>query len=181
MQNLRLAWTYKISRSIVRALAYRLALTELDLQRYLTAHFPIETRKYLLGVRLHDPWVRLDDARNRIAVGARVELQLPGGFISTGVVEMEGVLSYSPQEGAFYLFDPQITDLQLHPIPGRYLKPARAAVRIALSRYVAGAPVFQFRMDSLRHRLARALVKNVEVRRGKLRVRFRASRQNYET
>ncbi len=164
--------TLDIGRQIVRGLVYRLALSDAALSERLAQHFPIQMRKYLLTLTLMDPKVRLHDHSNRVALWVDLSLSLPGGITATGHIETEGEVVYVHEQGAFYLANPDITFFEIHPLPGNYLKPARYMIRALLTRFFSENPIFRFRESSWRHRLARTVVRNVEVRRGKLRVNF---------
>jgi hypothetical protein len=161
-----------ISQRIVRALAYRLALTAEALEQQIAEFFPLEARKWGIGLYLYDPRVKLDEIGNRIHLHTQLEVILPGQLKARGYLEMAGTLVYVPAEGAFYIDRPEICDFSLLSIPSRYLTPVRVMVRSVLSRFVVNLPVYKFRDNSLRHRLARAVVRTVEIDKGKLRVRF---------
>ncbi len=163
---------YHISRHIVRALAYRLALTDKALERHLGRFFPLEARKLGIHILLCDPQVKLDERANRIHLRVRLQVRLPGQIKTEGQLELSGILVYDTDEGAFYLNQPEICEFSLGSIPTAYLAPVRVLVRSLLSRFVASVPLFRFRSTSLKHRLVRSVVRNVEVHRGKLRVRF---------
>ncbi|OZG73122.1 hypothetical protein BTA51_11535 [Hahella sp. CCB-MM4] len=163
---------YHISRQIVRALAYRLALTDKALERHLGRFFPLETRKLGIYIQLADPRVKLDERANRIHLRVQLLVRLPGQIKTEGHLELSGVLVYDTEEGAFYLNRPEICEFALGSIPPGYLTPVRVLVRSLLSRFVVNVPLFKFRNTSLKHRLVRSVVRNVEVHRGKLRVRF---------
>lgn len=166
-------WTLHLSRQVVRGLVYRWALSDRDLERRLGLHFPIVTQRYLITLTLDRPRIELHEARNRIALAVDLHLHLPGGLTAFGQLHTESGLHYVPSQGAFYLIATDITDLSIRPLPRSYLKPIRLMIRAVLTRHFVEHPVFRFRNDSLRHRLVRQLVRDVEVRRGKLRVNFR--------
>ncbi len=161
-----------ITRHIVRALTYKLALSDRALEMHLGKFFPLETRKLGIYIQLSDPKVHLEESANRIHLKTRLEVRLPGQIKADGHLELAGTLIYVAEEGAFYLDNPEICDFSLLSIPRRYLTPVRALVRSVLTRFVTSMPLFKFRSNSLRHRLVRSVVRNVEVNRGKLRVRF---------
>ncbi|WP_020405967.1 DUF1439 domain-containing protein [Hahella ganghwensis] len=163
---------YHISRHIVRALAYRLALTDKALERHLARFFPLEARKLGIYLQLSHPTVKLDERANRIHLRVNLLVRLPGQITTEGQLELSGNLVYDPEEGAFYLNRPEICEFSLGSIPRGYLTPVRVLVRSLLSRFVTSVPLFRFRSTSLKHRLVRSVVRNVEVHRGKLRVRF---------
>jgi hypothetical protein len=163
-------WTLTVSRQVVRALVYRLALSEADLQEKLSQHFPIRKQKYLLTLTLFNPEVVLHELQNRIEIKVGLTINLPGGIKARGYIQTHGQLIYVQQEGAFYLASPDITALEIHPLPTTYLKPVRYMLRALLTRLYSENPVFRFRDNSIRHRMVRQVFKNVEIRRGKLRV-----------
>lgn len=165
-------WTLTVSRQVVRALVYRLALSEKDLQEKLGQHFPIRKQKYLITLTLFNPEVVLHELRNRIGIRVGLTLNLPGGLMAQGYIETDGEIIYVASEGAFYLTSPDITALKIHPLPSNYLKPVRYMIRVALTRLFAETPIFRFRDNSIRHRMARQVFKNIEIRKGKLRVNF---------
>lgn len=169
-------WTLTIGRNIVRSLVYRLALSDEALTRRLQEHFPIEMQKYLMTLTLMDPQVQLHDHRNRIAIWVDIRLVLPGGLTARGHIETEGEVIYVHHQGAFYLSQPDITVFELRPLPSNYLKPARYMIRVMLTRFFSEHAIFRFRESSIRHRMARSIVRNVEIRRGKLRVNFHLRR-----
>ncbi len=162
----------QLSRHIVRSLAYRVALNESSLEERLASYFPLEAKKLGVGIVLHNPKIRLNELENRIHLQLDLAISLPGNASSSGYIEMAGSLLYVAQEGAFYIDDPEICEFSVLSIPSRYLTPLRVLVRAVLTRYVANRPVFKFKEGNIKHRLAKAVFKTVEVHKGKLRVRF---------
>ena len=173
--NLR-DWTQNASRQLVRALVYRFALSDADLQEKLGPLFPIRMQKYLITVTLLDPQVELHELHNRIGIRVAIDIILPGGIRTHGHIRTDSHLVYSRAEGAFYLDAPNISALEIHPLPGIYLKPVRFMIGSMLKRFFREHPVYRFRGNSLRHRLARGVFKDFEIKRGKLRVNFHLRR-----
>ena len=165
----------QISRSVVRTLAYRIALNESGLESQIQHFFPMKMKKLGTTIILSDPKIRLCEVHNRIHLLAQLTVELPGNFSTSGQIELAGTLLYVAQEGAFYLDNPVICQFSILSIPSRYLSPIKLLVQNILSRYVQEKPLYKFRSNSFKHKLAKLVFRTVEVRKGKLRVRFALS------
>ena len=161
-----------IGRHLVRSLSYRVTLSQEKIEQRVNGLFPLETGRHGISLKLENPEIRLNEAENRIHLLTDVNIILPGQLHASGHLEAAGSLVYDPAEGAFFFDNPEICQFSVLSIPSRYMFPLKKLMTTFLARYVAGIPVYKFQGNSLKHRLAKAVLKDVEVHRGRLEIRF---------
>ena len=103
---------------------YELHFTETELRDRLNEGLPI-TKRYLFifEVVLDSPRIKLTEGANRIGAGLNVTLNIQIGDTPLpieGSVDASGTVRYESSSGEFYLDDPQIEDLAVEGIPGKY-------------------------------------------------------------
>lgn len=109
-----------------------------DLQTDMAKRFPVEADKHVVTLRASDPQLELLGQVNRLAVRLRLQATSASGNSQlTGTSRVEGRIEYVEAEHAFYLRDPQVTELQLdsaNSIPGKRLieRASRSAVEAML-------------------------------------------------
>lgn len=90
-----------------------------ELQADLAKQFPRDVDKHVLTLRASEPQVEFPGSPDILAVRLRLEAtSASGNSRLAGTVGAAGRIEYVAGERAFYLRDPQVTELVLHPAEG---------------------------------------------------------------
>ncbi|MDH5732070.1 MAG: DUF1439 domain-containing protein, partial [Gammaproteobacteria bacterium] len=73
-----------------------------------------------------------------------------------------------PNKGEFFFKDPHIIDLDVDQIPPKYLPQVKIAAQKVASILFAIHPIYTLKNDTLKHRLARSMLRSVVVKNEKL-------------
>ncbi|MEM9495195.1 MAG: DUF1439 domain-containing protein [Pseudomonadota bacterium] len=150
-----------------------LRIGEPQLRAMLDAGAPYRQSYYdIFDVEIDEPRVDLSSATGeRILGGADVKLTVKvGGFTLplNGAVDLSGGIAYQPDEGAFFLTNPQIIDLRIPGVPARYSERARSVVSLALGEFYRHQPVYVLEERVTPHRAAKLLLRDVKIADEKL-------------
>ena len=146
-------------------------ITAAELTREAAVRFP--QRRCLLGlacVTLADPQVRLRNDDPRLFLSARASPDVGAQPLGEGTIEIAGRPRYDPARGAFFMDTPEVLRLEF---PG--LSPAYAAQAVELTRgllvdYLRQTPVWVLDEKDGQQALAKLVLREVDVRGGKLRL-----------
>ncbi|MDH5179555.1 MAG: DUF1439 domain-containing protein [Gammaproteobacteria bacterium] len=152
--------------------AISLEFTEQELQDKVTAMMPLEKKKGIMTIVLTNPAVRLNQETNRMGIKVDMAVDVLGSLKSTGHAEISGELMYNKKQGTFHLVKPEIGDMHIDKLPNKYQPKVKELAQQALEKTMEKRPVYELRDDSLKQKLARATLKNVSVKDGKLVVEF---------
>ena len=143
-------------------------LTREDLQQHVDSLMPVQSQLLMIQLALSDPQVSLPEGQNRIAIASRLRALAPGLIDATGRAELSGTIRYQRQEGAFYLDQPVINALQIDQIPAQQTEPLKELLEVALSHALLSTPIYTLSKDNMKERMAKMMLKRVEVRDQKL-------------
>ena len=87
-----------------------------------------------------------------------------------GQAKIKGGLSYDKEKGAFFLNDPTIISIGLEKFPEKSTSKIQKLLQLALTKAFSIYPVYKFKDDNLKHKLAKATLESVEVKNEKLLV-----------
>lgn len=141
-----------------------------DLQRDISAKFPFDQKLLFINVTYSNPDVILNDGSDRIGIGLDAAAKLSGDQLVKGHVQGDWKIRYEPAEGAFYFDDPNLTQFDFGGLsPAAQEQIARVAKPL-MEAYLRRVPVYRLKQGDFRQDLARAVLKSVAVRQGKLYV-----------
>lgn len=153
--------------NLALAFSYTLEIPEQEIQEKLAAKMPLEAKKLLAKVILSNPAVDLIKDSDRIGVAADFEARLPG-IKGKGRVNLIGDLSYSPNQGEFYLHKPEIAGLTVDKVPDRYDEDIRQVLQALAAKALEKHPVYKLKEDDVKQKLAKAMLQSVSVKNEKL-------------
>ncbi|TWX47194.1 DUF1439 domain-containing protein [Colwellia hornerae] len=153
---------------IAVAFDYTQEITEQEIQEKVSALMPIEKKKYFVTVKISNPIIALLKATDEIGIRANIDASAPGGIKGSGEVMIKGTLDYDPEKGEFYFKNPTIIKLAIDKIPKSFTPKIQDIAQAALSKMMAVYPVYKFKDDNLKHKLAKAVLKSLAVKDEKL-------------
>jgi hypothetical protein len=159
---------------MVSALDYTQEITEQEIQEKVSALMPVVKKKYFVTVKISDPKIDLIKEINEVGILANIDASAPGGIKGNGEVMIQGALDYDANKGAFYFKNPKIISLKIDQVPANFIPDIQALAQTALTNALATYPVYQFKDDHLKHRLAKSVLKSLKVQNEKLLITLSA-------
>lgn len=147
-----------------------LTFSEAELQQRLQAITPIERQTMLAKVVLTDGKLHLLDKENEISVTAFLDVTALGSVHGSGVVTVQGSLSYNANEGAFYLHNAKITQLKVDQLSQDAVTQIKPLVQDLVTQSLQSRPIYQLKDNDMRQALLKASLKRIEVKQQTLRV-----------
>lgn len=154
------------------AFSYTKEFTEADLQTKIEALMPLEKKKLFLKTTISNPKLDLHPSTNLLSIGVDIEASVPGGIKGSGFAKIEGSISYNSELGTFHLDNPTIVDLQINRVPEKYQSTIKQVVQLAISNALTKFPVYKFKDDDLKHKLAKSVLESLEVKNEKLLIKL---------
>ena len=145
------------------AFTYTLELTETEIQTKAEAMMPLEKKKFFVTTILTNPIVDLIASTNEIGLSSDIQIKAPGNISGKGSVSFSGSLRYENDTGSFYFDNLNITELEIEKIPESSLPKIKKMLAFVASKFLTRKPVYKFKDNDLKHKLAKATLKSVTV------------------
>ncbi|HED35710.1 MAG TPA: DUF1439 domain-containing protein [Gammaproteobacteria bacterium] len=174
IKRILLAIFLMASTQLAMAFSYTLEISEQDLQEKISKMMPMEKKKYFVTVILSSPEVSLADGNNEIGVFSHVKVIAPGGIQGTGKVSITGSLRYDSDKGEFFFNHPEIVSLEVDDVPEKYLPNIKNIAQSVVGKVLATRPVYKFKDDNLKHKLAKSVLESIKIENRKLFVKLSA-------
>ncbi len=152
----------------VAALSYTVEVPKKIIEDQIALHMPLEKSLMLAKLRLSEPRLTLLEASNEISLFLKVEVIMLEGLKGSGAGELVGTIDYRADEGAFYLINPRIVNLNIQRTPQFLLPKITQAAELLLSRSLATYPIYRLDENDTRQKMAKAALKSVSVSRDTL-------------
>jgi len=144
------------------------SIEQAEIQRRVTALFPIQREALLARVTLENPVVVLREGSDRIGLDLDVRLVLPLVPEQSGKLGASGKLAYRPAEKAFYLEQPALDRLEVAGVPASQTEALRRPTEAVVTFVLANLPVYQLAGRDYKEAAAEHVLKSVSVRNGKV-------------
>ena len=144
-----------------------LKFSEEDLQSRIDEQMPF-SKTYLnaVDVTLDEPRFDLIDGSDRLHGGMDVVLKLRvlGREVQfDGSADMSGSFHYRPEEGAFYLDQPRLENVEIDGLSKSMSNRANDALSFALQEFYEERPIYVLSDGDVKHTATKLLLKNVVV------------------
>ena len=159
---------------VVMAYSYTLEISEQALQEKLSSMLPIERKFLVFNMTLSDPKVSLLKDTNKIGLYIAMAVTAPDGSAGTGRVNITGTLSYTPAQGAFYIADPIVENIEVDRLQLQYATDIKMISQMLVASILASHPVYTLQTDDLRQKYLKSVLESVAVDQGKLLVTLKA-------
>jgi len=156
------------------AFSYTLEISESELQKKVSAMMPMKKENMLVVVTVSDPKVDLIKESNEIGVFTNIEVIALGSLKGSGRANITGTLKYDAQKGEFYFRDPTVVSLEVDNVAKKFIPKIKAITQLAITKAMSVYPVYKFKGDNIKHKLAKAALKSVTVEQEKLLVTLSA-------
>ena len=152
------------------AFSYTLEISESELQEKVSAMMPMKKKNMFVAVTVSDPKVDLIKESNEIGVFTNIEVIALGSLKGSGRAYITGTLKYEAQKGEFYFRDPTVVSLEVDNVAKKFIPKIKKITQLAITKAMSVYPVYKFKDDNIRHKLAKAALKSVTVEQEKLLV-----------
>ena len=145
------------------------SLTRKDLQQKIAPGFPIEKKVLIADVKLHSPEIYLtaDKVGLKLSVDA-ILLKFP----LSGKVDVQGVLTYNPSSGQFFVTDVAVVAVEVGNSAVNNSDKLKQIIAPLIVAHLQNTPVYTLPDDTLKQQLVGKLLKKVVVRDGVLIATF---------
>ncbi len=150
--------------------AYILEFNKAELQEYVKGYFPFSQLTPFSKVTYSKPIVVLDENTNRIGLEVTVKAEIPGMMPITGRGQIDGDLEYRKETHQFYLHDPKITNVRFANTDYQLTGTIQQMISSISQQGMPLIFVYELRDEDLRQKMAKSVLKSVDVKRGKVYV-----------
>ena len=170
MKQLLLAIGLIVYWPAATAFSYTLEISEAELQDKVNAMMPLEKKKFFVTTILTNPILDLIETKNEISISTNVEVKAPGNISGNGTVIFTGTLRYENDPGSFYFDNLNVVSLTIDQVPSETLPKIKKMLEFVAKKYLATKPVFTFKDDNLKHKLAKSTLKSIAVENETLKI-----------
>lgn len=156
--------------SLAFGFSYTLELTESELQEKANSLMPLEKKKFFITTILINPVIDLVSGSEEIILTTDVQAIAPGNLSGNGVVSFSGSIRYDNESGSFYFDDLKVISLEIEQVPDEALPKIQKVLEFVAKKYLTIKPVFTFKDNNLKHKLAKATLDSVTIENEKLLV-----------
>jgi hypothetical protein len=125
---------------------------------------PLTKKKFFITVTLSNPRVELIEGKDRVRIFSEIEVQAPKGIGGNGEAQITGSLSYDSDHGAFHFHNTEIESLKIDQLPDQHIPKVKKAVEIIASKFLAARPVYRFKDENLKHKLAKSVLESISIK-----------------
>ena len=152
------------------AFDYKVEVTQDQLQQQISKMMPVTQEKMFVTVTLSDPVLELGIEGNKLGMFSNISITAPGGIKGTGRTKITGNISYKKETGEFYFYNPTIAQIEIDQIPSEFHSNIKELAQYALTSATRNKPIFQLKNDDPQQKMAKSVLKSVEVVPGKILV-----------
>ena len=174
MKNIFVVVMLMLISQMTMAFSYTMEISEKELQDKVSAIMPLEKSKFFVKVMLSEPVVDLIKTNNKISILSKIDIKAPAGIKGSGKIQISGSLSYDSKKGAFYFKNPEIIMIKINKVPDKYMPKIKKISQNIATKILATKPIYKFKDNKLKHKLAKSVLESVTVQEEKLLVKLSA-------
>jgi hypothetical protein len=152
------------------AFDYKVEVTQDQLQQQISKMMPVTQEKMFVTVTLSDPTLELGIDGNKLGMFSNIAVTVPGGIKGTGRAKVIGNVSYKKETGEFFFYKPTIAQIEVDQIPSEFHSNIKELAQYALNSAVRNKPIFKLSENDPQQKMAKSMLKSVEVKPGKILV-----------
>jgi hypothetical protein len=150
--------------------SYTLEISESELQKKVSAMMPMKKKNMFVTVTLSEPKIDLIKESNKIGVFTNIEVIALGNLKGSGRANITGTLKYVAEKGEFYFKNPTVVSLEVDNVTKKFIPKIKELTQSAITKAMSVYPIYKFKDDDIRHKLAKSALKSVIVEQEKLLV-----------
>jgi hypothetical protein len=172
MKKLLLAIFLVVPCASALAFSYTLELSEADIQARADAMMPLEKKKFFVTTILTNPVIDLIATTNELGLSTDVAVKAPGNIVGNGNVSFTGTLRYDNDSGSFYFDNLKVVSLDVKKVTPETLPKIKKILETVAKKFLAKKPIFTFKDNNLKHKLAKSALKSITVGNEKLIIKL---------
>jgi len=159
-----MAWMLLLASQVSFAFEYTLEFTQPELQEKISAMMPVTKQTMLATVVVDNAKLELIEGSDKLAIAAQLNAKILGNLNASGDMKIQGTLSYNAKEGAFYLKNPEIIELNINEIPPRFHDQIKQLAQKGVAKKLSKQPVYKLKDDDTKQSLAKSMLKSLQVK-----------------
>lgn len=148
---------------------FTLSYSPEDLNQRITPLFPLQQQQGPFTLRLTQPQVRMNSAKNRLGVQFAVDAQ-GLGLKAAGSTLIEGAVEYRAATRSFYVINPEVAELRIRGVPALLENSLRQAINLVAGIAMKDKPVYTLDPKNSKEALAITYLRSVRVADNRLLV-----------
>lgn len=148
---------------------YTLEFDQSEIQARIDAILPVKKETFVAVVTLDQAKVRLLESTDQVALDAKLFVNTIAGINAQGKVSLQGSVTYNAKQGAFYLHQAQITDLNIDKVPAEFIPKLKQLAQSGLNQALNKKPIYVLKENDMRHQLLKSSLKSIEINNQKLK------------
>lgn len=153
--------------------SYTFEISAKDLEKRLLTTFPIKKKASIFVFKISDPEVVFPpDKSSHIGISMTLKVSILGLFAAKGRGLVLGEIDYSPEQGAFYFFDPEIQELEIKGLRRSHQTEVKELFEGIVQAALSEMCVYQFNTKDRKQAIAKRLLKSVRVEDGRLKIQL---------
>ncbi len=157
---------------VLKGAEFTFSLSKEDLQAAIDSRLPYEKKFALIFVlTVKNTKVFLTEGSDRIGCSTDLELNAKLEDVQKnlgGYIKSEAGIRYDQEKFCFYLLKPELQDLWIQGIPEKYTTAVSVGTKLIIRQYLEEVIVYRISDRSLQRKLARCVLKRVNVVNGRL-------------
>lgn len=148
---------------------YTLEFTQPEIQARIDGMLPIKKETFIVEVTLDQAKVSLLQNTDQIALDTKLFVNSMAGINAQGSLALQGHVIYNSEQGAFYLHQAEITELNIDKVPAEFIPQLKQLAQSGLTQALSKKPIYVLKKDDMRQQLVKASLKSIEIKDQKLR------------
>lgn len=169
LQRFAILLTLLLSSHLAFAfISQTIEITQQQLQTQLTNLGPLRHQESFITVSVTEPKALLTEGSDKLGFSGIVETVLFGNMKANANVELRGNVIYRAEQGAFFMSDIEVISLISEQIPPQQLPNVKRIVASMMNQLLDKQPVYVLNEAKTEEKLAKAILKEVNIKNGKL-------------
>lgn len=149
-------------------------VTQEQLQSQLDQSGPLRHQDALMTVSIQQAKVLLKADSDKLGFTGKVETTLFASMKANADVELRGNVIYRAEQGAFFMSNIEVVELRSEQIPAQQVPNVKRIVAGLVNQLLSTQPVYVLNNEKAEEKLAKAVLKDVTIKDGKLHLRLSA-------
>ena len=142
---------------------YMLSITKEVLQEQIDAAMPIEKTNFIGKALIDNPSLDLNGRLNKIEFWVDFDAVILKKINAVGTSKISASLFYNHKEGAFYLHEPFIEELNIDKVKEKHIPIYKKLLQVVLKSSLKKHPVYKFDLEDHQQKFAKASLKSVAI------------------
>lgn len=143
--------------------AFEVKIPRAMIEQQVEKKFPTVRNKGLLSLKLANPKLDFQGARNRLGVAASAEVRIFGMIPIPGQILCDGTLEYRPENGTFVFTDVDVKKFTFNGLPESKMDEVSGLVGSAALSVLGGLEIYKLDPKASEEKLAKMALRGIRV------------------